>query len=290
MKKALRILLPATLLAIASVALATCSTPAPAAAAPASPARADPAPPPVILADKVDLALVRGGSFTMGDDGGPAPSKPAHQVTLSSFLIGTYEITEAQYRFLMGSLPGEARGETFPVTAVAWEGAARFCNALSAKEGLEPCYSSPDGGSHWIGDFSKDGYRLPTEAEWEFAAKGGTLGKGSKYPGGDNLDAIAWTPWNSDVKAHPVGLLLPNELGIYDMAGNAWEWCDDVYGPYAAAPATDPRVQATSGAHAMRGGSFDLFTPFDCYLPASRIGNEATGGNCGFRVARNAPK
>jgi formylglycine-generating enzyme required for sulfatase activity len=124
---------------------------------------------------------------------------------------------------------------------VDWYDAAAFCNWLSDKEGRTPCYSGAGKGTAC--DFSADGYRLPTEAEWEYAARGGQQGRGTKYAGSDNPDEAGWYAANSDGRTHPVGEKLPNELGLYDMSGNAFEWCWDWYGEdyYASSPANDPK-------------------------------------------------
>ncbi len=129
---------------------------------------------------------------------------------------------------------------TFPVSGVDWFDAVSYCNWLSEKAGLSPCYSG--GGRATKCDFLANGYRLPTEAEWEFAARGGNQSQGFIFSGSNDPDEIGWHAGNSGGKAHPVGQKEPNELGIYDMSGNRWEWCWDWFDAeyYAASPEVDP--------------------------------------------------
>jgi sulfatase modifying factor 1 len=155
---------------------------------------------------------------------------------------------------------GWGRGN-WPV-AVTWYDAVTYCNWLSEKEGLTPCYSR--GGRATQCDFSANGYRLPTEAEWEYAARGGQKSQGYIHAGSDNPDDVAWYADNSDDQTHPIGQKKPNELGLYDMSGNLWEWCWDFYGEdyYASSPASDPEgpasVTDTSLERVKRGGYVTL--------------------------------
>jgi formylglycine-generating enzyme required for sulfatase activity len=184
----------------------------------------------------------------MGAATGNEDEQPVHPVRLTrAFYVGKYEVTFAEYdQFCTETVGvkrppdnGQGRG-TRPVMGVTWPDAVAYCNWLSAKAGLTPCYSGK--GRLIQCDFAANGYRLPTEAEWEYAARGGQLSRGYLYAGGNNPDDVAWYNVNAGGQAHPVGQKQPNELGLYDMSGNAWEWCWDLYEAnyYATSPASDP--------------------------------------------------
>jgi formylglycine-generating enzyme required for sulfatase activity len=240
------------------------------------------------------FVMVDGGTFRMGDTfgAGNADEKPVHTVTVSSFFLSTYEVTFDQYdRFCDEtgrSKPGDnrwGRGSR-PAINVRWFDAAEYCNWLSRKEGLTSFYtiSGTSAGMNW----SANGYRLPTEAEWEYAAKGGKQSKGTRYSGGDSPDAVAWNWGNSGRKTQPVGGKQANELGLYDMSGNVWEWCNDLYGEryYASSPSTDPRGSDSGQYRVLRGGSW---ADNSDYLRASariRIRPDLTLNHLGFRPAR----
>jgi formylglycine-generating enzyme required for sulfatase activity len=193
------------------------------------------------------MVLVRGGTFTMGctgEQGGDCYDweKPTHQVTVSDYYIGKYEVTQKEWRAVMGSDPLELRFkgcDNCPVERVSWEDIQQFLTKLNARTGKT--------------------YRLPTEAEWEYAARGGSSSLGYKYSGSNNLDEVAWYDGNSGDKTHPVGQKKANELGLYDMSGNVWEWCsDDWHGNYTGAP-TNGRAWIDSpraSGRVRRGGSW----------------------------------
>lgn len=194
-----------------------------------------------------EMVLVEAGTFQMGSNDGYASERPVHNVTLTrSFFIGIYAVTFAEYaRFCerkaqCGEAHDDAGREDLPVTFVDWFDAVAYCNWLSQVAGLTPCYTNI--GKLTECDFSADGYRLPTEAEWEYAARGGHKSQGYVYSGSDDIDKVGWYEGNSGGQSHPVGQLKPNELGIYDMSGNRWEWCWDWYEMeyYANSPAVDP--------------------------------------------------
>jgi formylglycine-generating enzyme required for sulfatase activity len=165
---------------------------------------------------KLELVKVAGGSFKMGSNQNDR-ERPIHRVNLREFLIGKYAVTQAQYQAVMGNNPSNFNGAQNPVEEVSWHDVMEFCEKLSQKTGQQ--------------------VRLPTEAEWEYAAKGGNKSKGYKYAGSNNLGEIAWCVENAACKTHPVGQKNPNKLGIYDMSGNVWEWClDDWHDSYQGKP------------------------------------------------------
>jgi formylglycine-generating enzyme required for sulfatase activity len=191
---------------------------------------------------EIEMVLVKGGTFTMGctaEQGSDCFDweKPAHKVTLSDFYIGKYEVTQAQWIAVMGSNPSRFSDcENCPVEWVSWEDVQDFIQKLNTKTGLN--------------------YRLPTEAEWEYAARGGAQSWGYKYSGSNNVDEVAWFSDNSGKKTHPVGTKKANELGIYDMSGNVWEWCYDWYGYYSSEAKTNPKGASSASLRVLRGGSW----------------------------------
>jgi len=209
-----------------------------------------------LTAVMIPLVYVEGGSFQMGSNDGGSDEKPVHQVTVSSFYIGKYEVTQKEWQEVMGSNPSNWKGDNLPVEQVSWYDAVDYCNKRSRKEGLTPCYSGS--GSNITCNWSANGYRLPTEAEWEYAARGGNKSKGYKYSGSNDVGAVAWYDGNSGNKTHEVGTKAANELGIHDMSGNVWEWCWDWYnsGYYAKSPGSDPKGPGSGSSRVLRGGSW----------------------------------
>jgi formylglycine-generating enzyme required for sulfatase activity len=216
-----------------------------------------------------DIVFVQGGTFTMGctseqgDDCGSA-ERPVHQVTVSSFNIGKYEVTQAQWKAIMGNNPSYFKGDKLPVEQVSWNDVQEFIRRLNAATGKQ--------------------YRLPTEAEWEYAACGGDQRNGYKYSGGNNIGNVAWYDSNSGNATHAVGKKQANELGIYDMSGNVWEWCSDWYGAYSASAQTNPTGPASGSDRVVRGGGKDAGAS-DCRLTI-RYGNSHGSGDVdlGFRL------
>ncbi|MBI5325757.1 MAG: SUMF1/EgtB/PvdO family nonheme iron enzyme [Ignavibacteriae bacterium] len=235
----------------------------------------------------VNMIKINAGDFTMGSDDEDEWYRPAHAVRITkAYYIGKYEVTQKQYEKVMNfSNPSRIKGDSMPVDRVGWMDAIEFCNELSKMENYDNCYTI--NGSDVTCNFEANGYRLPTEAEWEYACRAGTTGK---YPG--QVFEIAWT--NSDQKSNPqiVGTKQPNAWGIYDMNGNVWEWCWDFYsvdfygsGPY---PHVDPSGPATSDVtdRVIRGGSY-LDGP-EFATSAARGGTFQSNFNLGFRVVRKA--
>jgi len=217
-----------------------------------------------------EMVYVQGGAFMIGctsEQGGDclADEKPAHQVTVSSFYIGKYEVTQAQWKTVMGSNPSYFKGDNLPVESVSWNDVQEFIRKLNAQTGKQ--------------------YRLPTEAEWEFACRGGLQSAHYKYSGSNNLNDIAWYSDNSGNTTHPVGTKSPNELGIYDMSGNVWEWCNDWYGNYSSAVQTNPQGPASGSDRVFRGGGWNDGARFvrvsirGSYTPVSR------DSSLGFRLS-----
>ncbi len=189
------------------------------------------------------MIFVEGGTFTMGatsEQGDDASNneKPAHQVTLSNYYIGETEVTQALWKAVMGSNPSYFKGDNLPVENVSYIDVKEFILKLNQKTGKT--------------------FRLPTEAEWEYAARGGKKSKGYKYSGSNNIDDVAWYEGNSNNKTHPVKTKRPNELGIYDMSGNVWEWCSDKYGAYSSSSQTNPTGPSSGSNRVFRGGSWHL--------------------------------
>lgn len=192
----------------------------------------------------IEVVHVPAGSFM----------REGSEISVSSFYIGRYEVTQSQYQELMGKNPSRfAIDPKLPVEAVSWYDAVACCNALSAKEGLEPVYTIK--GTEVTADFTRKGWRLPTEAEWEFAARGGTASKGYSYAGSNDVAAVAWFVDNSNARTFAVGSKIPNELGLYDMSGNAFEWCNDWYGEYEQGPQNNPKGVDSGFMRVLRGGS-----------------------------------
>jgi hypothetical protein len=194
-----------------------------------------------------------------------------HGGKTGDFYIGKTEVTQAQWKAVMGNNPNKFKGDNLPVEQVSWYDAVEYCNKLSEMEGLSKCYSGS--GDNTSCNFKANGYRLPTEAEWEYAAKGGNQSRGYTYSGSNNVDEVAWyTKTTNDKGTKPVATKKPNELGIYDMSGNVWEWCWDWY---------------TEGqSRVVRGGSwYDLGSYCEV---ANRYGSNPDGRHfgSGFRVAR----
>ncbi len=250
----------------------------------------------VITASGVEMVSLPGGEFTMGSDKGNPDEAPPHKVRVSAFLMDKFEVTHAMFK--QAQLPNPSHWQDNPkkpVERVRWRDAKQYCNERSLLEKLKPCYDEKT--SDWNCDFSANGYRLPTEAEWEYAARAG--GDTSiVFTQADKLRQLDWFAGNADEKTHPVGLKKPNRWGIFDMGGNVSEWCEDVYDPnyYKVSPAVDPHGPPSPGKdvkRVMRGGSWKASA--DMCRATFRQG-QRTGDTdacfftdyCGFRCVRRA--
>ncbi len=187
------------------------------------------------------MICVEGGAFLMGSEGEEASSweKPVHEVQLDSFYIGKFPVTQALWKAVMNENPSFFNGDSRPVESVSWENAQQFLDKLN--------------------EITGKAYRLPTEAEWEYAARGGQQGKGYKYAGSNKLKEVGWYWENAHFETKAVGLKYPNELGIFDMSGNVWEWVEDHWhGNYNGAPADGSAwVDREEGmSRVLRGGSW----------------------------------
>jgi len=240
----------------------------------------------------LEMVFVEGGTFTMGKEEFWFNTTPEHSVTVSSFYISKYEVTQKAYKAVTGSVTAYevyGKGDDYPVYQVSWNQAVEFCNTLSAEAGLDPCYTIS--GSTVVCDFTKNGYRLPTEAEWEYAARGGNLSQGYTYSGSNTVGTVAWYNTNSYSTTQEVGTRDPNELGIRDMSGNVWEWCWDWYNSsyYTEEPRINPTGPAAGEYRVRRGGSYSS-TETPCAIPYRESEGEPTysWNNTGFRLVRSA--
>jgi formylglycine-generating enzyme required for sulfatase activity len=206
-----------------------------------------------------------------------------HQVSVRTFLMSSTEVTREQYLSVMKANDHGARGNTLPADGMTRLDALFFCNSLSNREGLEPAYVFADKFKTYTCDFSASGYRLPTEAEWEYAARGGAS-QVVPYPGSTNVDEVAWHNGNARGATHPVAQKKPNGYGLYDMAGNLWEMVWDWYGSYPTANQTDPAGPSTGPGRVIRGGSW--FTDATTARSAYRgfIDRDVGMSSVGFRV------
>ena len=239
--------------------------------------------------------LVEGGTFKMGNtpDHGYENEKPLHEVTVSSFFMCEFPLTQREWKELMGSNPSDRSNERLPIDNVTWFGAIEYCNRRSIKEKLEPAYNieiKPITLKKIVTwNRLANGYRLPTEAEWEFAARGGNFSREYKYAGNNNVNIVAWYWENSGSKSHEVGQKPKNELGLRDMSGNVWEWCWDWYDEayYAVSPKDNPTGPLDGAKRVLRGGSF-LNNSRSCRV-ANRNSNVPTHATnlYGLRLCRN---
>ncbi|WP_149262667.1 SUMF1/EgtB/PvdO family nonheme iron enzyme [Actinomadura sp. K4S16] len=216
----------------------------------------------------IEMAAVPAGTVTLSD----RRTRRSWAVDLAPYRLGLSPVTQSQYAQVTAERPSTARGDRLPVEGVSWADAVRFCNALSRREGLTPAYRLDADGESADWDVSADGYRLPTEAEWEHACRAGTTG-----PRYGPLDEIAWYRGNAQDRVHDVGGKRPNAWGLHDMLGDVWEWCWDLY---------DPDVY---GAYrVLRGGGWSD-EHWSCRASVRRRSHPTFRiDDVGFRVARSA--
>jgi formylglycine-generating enzyme required for sulfatase activity len=218
----------------------------------------------------MEFVYVKAGSFQMGNSEGGSDQKPIHKVEITKdFYIGKYEVTQIQWLTILGGNPSRFNGSTLPVETVSWNDVQAFIQKMNQKEG-------------------KELYRLPTEAEWEYAARGGKQGKGYRYAGSNDINEVAWYGTNSGNKTHEVGTKDSNELGIYDMSGNVREWCQDLYSGsyYSQSSGKDPKGPRSGQAHVIRGGSWFSSRSYVGVADRYDYGPTYSSGNLGFRLLR----
>lgn len=218
----------------------------------------------------IPMVVVAGGTFEMGgiETYGEQcyPDEfPKHTVSVDDYYIGQFEVTQELYKFVMGYNPSHFVGDSLPVDNISWVDAKTFIHELNKMTGKQ--------------------YRLPTEAEWEFAARGGRWSQDLNYSGSDDLNAVGWCDGNSGRRTHAVGTKAPNELDIYDMCGNVYEWCQDRYAIYKADPQTNPQGPDFGKARVMRGGSWRSEARNCRNTYRSSEDYEARILNCGLRLA-----
>jgi len=239
----------------------------------------------------IEMVLIPGGSFEMGSDRGSPDEAPVHRVTLGPFWMDRYEVVQEEFRKYELPDPSHFKGPRKPLEQINWTDAALYCNDRSLAEGLEPCYDEDT----WECNFEANGYRLPTEAEWEYACRAGTR---TRYSFGDSAGALAAHAWYADNAAkatHPVGQKKPNPWGLYDMHGNVSEWCHDYYAEdyYRQSPQRDPRGPGAGRERVIRGGAWN--SSADSCRSTYRASSLSIDDTClsddaiGFRCVRSAP-
>ena len=239
-----------------------------------------------------EMVLLPAGEFMMGSTRGETDEAPPHKVRLNSFLMDRTEVTQEMYEKLRLVNPSKVKGPKLPVHMMSWVLAARYCNERSKREGLDPCYNEENATC----DFTRNGYRLPTEAEWEYACRAGGDGEAAIESNPAPLRKHVWFADNSGGKPHPVAEKPPNPWGLYDMLGNIAEWCNDIYDKqyYRNSPADNPRGPQDGEKYVVRGGSYN--SPSRALRPSARAeDNPGFSDAClapetlGFRCVRKPP-
>jgi len=239
-----------------------------------------------------DMALIQGGTFTMGSPANEVDrddDEVQHSVTVSSFYMGKYEVTQKEYKEVMGTNPSSFNENNLPVEGVSWFNAVEFCNRLSQREGLTPAYTVKGTNVTW--DRSANGYRLPTEAEWEYACR---AGKETPFSTGDNITTKQANydgfPYNNNAKGTfrnktvEVRSFSQNAWGLYNMHGNVWEWCWDLYGDYASLAQINPAGASSGSDRIIRGGSWLVHAQFLRSANRYNISPSLVTNAIGFRL------
>ena len=213
---------------------------------------------------KFEMVYIEGDSFYMGSNDGENDEKPVHRVIVDGYYIGKYEVTQAQWKAVMGNNTSYFQGDNLPVEQVSWKDCQDFIKKINSRTGMS--------------------FRLPTEAEWEYAARGG---QDYKYSGSDNIDEVAWYGNNSESQPHSVGGKKPNAFGLYDMSGNLLEWCQDWYGDkyYSSRPTKNPPGPSSGSMRVLRGGGWD-FIDDACRVTTRYYYNSSGSFDAGFRLLR----
>jgi formylglycine-generating enzyme required for sulfatase activity len=245
-----------------------------------------------LLGAPVAMVEIPAGSFMMGSpmwEENRDSDEPQHRVEITQgFQLSSTEVTQVQYEKVIGANPSRFVGADRPVEQVSWLDAVQFCNKLSAREGLSPAYRIIGGSVTW--DTKSNGYRLPTEAEWEYACRAGTTTAYHTGGSGADLARAGWYEGNAGNETHLVGKKTPNAWGLYDMHGNVWEWCFDWYGEYWSGSQSDPQGAASSSLRVLRGGSWSPGAKYWRSADRAGAGPARAYGYLGFRVARNSAR
>ena len=222
---------------------------------------------PVIKEIINNMVSVEGGTFMMGrkvkwyEDS----DEDEHEVILASYSINKYQVTQKEWTAIMNENPSLIKGDNLPVTNVSWDDCIAFI--------------------HKLNEITRKKFRLPTEAEWEYASRGGNKAKGFKYAGSDRADFVSWTLWNSNDRIHEIGSKQPNELGLYDMCGNVWEWCQDYYGAYVKTSKENPCGPSNGSSRVIRGGCYNDDSNICTVYVRGKLSPELKQTHTGFRLS-----
>lgn len=211
------------------------------------------------------MIKVEGGTFMMGSENGFEYEKPVHSVTVGDYYIGETEVTQALWNAVMDSNPSSFHGDNLPVEMVSWDDCQKFISKLNQITGRK--------------------FALPTEAQWEYAARGGKKSQGYEYSGSDIIDGVAWYRDNSSNETHIVGTKQKNELGLYDMSGNLYEFCADWYDRYSSSSQTDPTGPSTGSYRVIRGGSWNIFASCCRSTERGQVAPDNSMTSIGLRLA-----